>query len=256
MPDDLNPDENVSEENPRAKKPKGKVRQVAGKAWETADNVGKVTEGAGQIFGAIKWVAIAICLGLVILTGSAVYKFVTAPVRAVGNAAETVTDTVKSGAETVKEGTADIIKRLVIAAPNQRALDASAERAFAALIKMPPREPSGLKERVFWTTHFGGHENKVCALSLNFGGDDISVFIAADNKDYAVAKSLGSKNDRLMRVLIRANGDDLALNTEWDAEKGAWVMKWRANTIKKSLNDKDAAKRMMDVLGAAAGQCA
>ena len=58
-----------------------------------------------------------------------------------------------------------------------------------------------------------------------------------------------------MRILIRADGDDVGLNTEWDNEAGAWVMKWKANTIKKSLDDSDAAKRVMDVLGVAAREC-
>jgi len=81
------------------------------------------------------------------------------------------------------------------------------------------------------------------------------VFIAADNKDYATSKSLGSKNDRLMRILIRADGDDLALNTEWDQEVGAWVMKWKSTTLKKTLNDADAETRVLDVLGMAARDC-
>ena len=76
-----------------------------------------------------------------------------------------------------------------------------------------------------------------------------------DNKDYATSKSLGSKNDRLMRILIRADGDDLALNTEWDQEVGAWVMKWKSTTIKKTLDDGDAEKRVLDVLANAAKDC-
>ena len=81
------------------------------------------------------------------------------------------------------------------------------------------------------------------------------MFIAADNKDYATSKSLGPKNDRLMRILIRADGDDLALNTEWDQVAGVWVMRWKSTTIKKTLDDRDAETRVLDVLANAAKDC-
>ena len=235
--------------------PVKKAAKIIGKANEACESVATVADTANNVFSAVKWVAIAISLGLVIFVGSAVYKLVTAPARVVGNAAEAVTDTVKSGASTVKEGTADIISRLVIKTPNQRALDIAAEAAFKTVTNIPAAAPDNMKQRVFWTANFGGHENKVCELSLKFGETDIPVFIAADNKDYATSKSLGSKNGRLMRILIRADGDNLAINTEWDNEASAWVIKWKANTIKKSLDDGDAAKRVMDVLGVAARDC-
>ncbi len=243
------------ENKPIKDKPTKKAAEVLGKANQVRESVTSVADTANNAFSAVKWIAIAVSLGLIIFVGSTIYKVVTAPARAVGNAAEAVTDTVKSGASSVKEGTSDIINRLVIAAPNQRAFDQAAEAAFKAVTMMPATPPDTMKTRVFWTANFGGHENKVCALSMTFGESDIPVFIAADNKDYATSKSLGSKKDRLMRILIRADGDDLALNTEWDNEASAWVMKWKANTIKKSLDDGDAAKRVMDVLGAAAREC-
>ena len=120
---------------------------------------------------------------------------------------------------------------------------------------MDETAPETIKERMFWTANFGGHENKICQLSMSFGGAELPVFIAADNKDYATSKSLGSKNDRLMRILIRADGDDLALNTEWDQVAGVWVMKWKSTTIKKTLDDADAEKRVLDVLANAAKDC-
>ncbi len=232
-----------------------KAGEFLGKANQARESVTSVADAANNAFGAIKWVAIAICLGLIVFTGFSVYKLVTAPARAVGNAAETVTDTVKSGALTVKDSASDIIKRLVIPASNQGQLNTAAEAAFAALSNMGETAPETIKERMFWTANFGGHENKVCQLSMSFGGAELPVFIAADNKDYATSKSLGSKNDRLMRILIRADGDDLALNTEWDQEVGAWVMKWKSTTLKKTLNDADAETRVLDVLGMAARDC-
>lgn len=246
------------ETNPEDATPKNateKAKDILGKANQARESVSAVADTANNALSAVKWVAIAITLGLMIFAGSAVYKLVTAPARIVGNAAETVTDTVKSGTSSVKESAAGVISRLIIETPNQGALDKAAEAAFEALTKMPASPPDSLKTRMFWTANFGGHENKVCALSMTFGDMDIPVFIAADNKDYATAKSLGTKNDRLMRIIIRAEGDDLGLNTEWDNDASAWVIKWKANTIKKSLDDGDAAKRVMDVLGAAGRVC-
>ena len=112
---------------------KKKAAQLLGKANEARESVTTVADTANNAFGAIKWTAITICLGLVIFTGFSVYKLVTAPARAVGNAAEVVTDTVKSGASTVKDGASDIIKRLVIPVSNQGQLNKAAEAAFAVV---------------------------------------------------------------------------------------------------------------------------
>jgi len=245
----------MTDDTPEENKALDKAKDVAGKAMQTADNVGKVAEGAGNIFGAIKWVAIAVTFGLIFFGGMAIYKAVTAPVKAVGNAAEAITDTVKSGTSSVKDGAAEIINRLIIPTSNQRELNLAAEAAFKTVANMAETQPETMKERVFWTANFGGHENKVCELSMSFGGDELPVFIAADNKDYATSKSLGSKKDRLMRILIRADGDNLALNTEWDDDASAWIMKWKSTTIKKSLDDKDAETRLLDVLEAAEQSC-
>ena len=245
----------MTEESNEPISKKKKAAQLLGKANDARESVTTVADTANNAFGAIKWTAITICLGLVIFTGFSVYKLVTAPARAVGNAAEVVTDTVKSGASTVKDGASDIIKRLVIPVSNQGQLNKAAEAAFAVVSNMGETAPETIKERMFWTANFGGHENKICQLSMSFGGAELPVFIAADNKDFATSKSLGSKNDRLMRILIRADGDDLALNTEWDQEAGAWVMKWKSTTIKKTLDDGDAEKRVLDVLESAKRDC-
>jgi len=234
---------------------KKKMARVLGKANEARESVTSVADTANNAFGAIKWVAIAICLGLSIFTGVSFYKLVTAPARAVGNAAGAVTDTVKSGASSVKDGTSDIINRNVIAVNDQSKLNRAAEAAFDAISNMGEVPPENMKERLFWKTNFSGHENKVCQFSMSFGGDKIPIFIAADNKDYATSKSLGSKKDRMMRILIRADGDDLALNTEWDHDASVWVMKWKGTTIKKSLDDADAERRVFEVLGSAAREC-
>lgn len=251
---DNSANDNIDEKTYPVSKKK-KTIELLGKANEARESVTTVADTANNVLSTIKWVAIAICLGLAVFTGFSVYKLVTAPARAVSNAAETVTDTVKSGASSVRDGASDILNRLVIPASHQAKLNSAANAAFGAVSNMKASEPETMTQRVFWTANFVGNENKVCELSMSFGGDNIPVFIAADNKGYATSKSLGSKNDRLMRILIRADGDDLGLNAEWDQEASAWVMKWKATTIKKTLGDGDAEQRILDVLAMAAKTC-
>ena len=141
----------MTEESNEPISKKKKAAQLLGKANEARESVTTVADTANNAFGAIKWTAITICLGLVIFTGFSVYKLVTAPARAVGNAAEAVTDTVKSGASTVKDGASDIIKRLVIPVSNQGQLNKAAEAAFAVVSNMGETAPETIKERMFWT---------------------------------------------------------------------------------------------------------
>ena len=73
------------------------------KAMETADRAGTIAESANNAFGAIKWVAIAVVT--LTLAGGAygVYKVVSAPAKAVGNAAGAVSDTVRTGTDKSKK---------------------------------------------------------------------------------------------------------------------------------------------------------
>ena len=55
--------------------------------------------------------------------------------------------------------------------------------------------------------------------------------------------------------ILRAPGDNVAMNIEWDNEAGQWVSKWKATTVKKSLEDTVADMRVREVLTTAARDC-
>lgn len=224
-------------------------------AKNAADTAKTLAETTGNAISMVKWVAIAVVaaafFGIVFLG----YKIVSAPAKAVGNAANAVSDSMKSGASSVKDSTSEMLKRLIIPTSNQAVLETLSEEVFDALNNRDPILPDGMKERVFWKANFGGHENRLCKLSVSFGGESVPVIIAADNKAHATSKSLGSNKDRLIRLMLRAPDDDIMMLVEWDEAARQWVSKWRATTVKKSLEDEVAAKRVIDVLSVAAREC-
>lgn len=231
------------------------MMQRGKKAIETADRAATVAESANTAFGAIKWVAIAVVTLTFVGGAYGIYKVVSAPAKAAANAAGAVTDTVKSGAGKIKDSGAEVMNRLDIPTTNAVALNQAAEAAFKALSTMAATEPEGMKDRLYRRTNFSGHENRLCKLDVNFGAGPIPVALAADNEAYATAKALGSKDDRLIRMILTAGDDDIPLRTEWDAEAQNWVMRWKATTLKKEMRDVVAEERVMDVLGAAAENC-
>lgn len=241
-----------SDDTPPTDENKPTVREnainAAKQAKGVADTVGKVAEGAGTAFSAIKWVAIAVTFGFIFGFSLLAYKMVSAPAKAAANATESVTEAVKSGASSVTEGTSNVLNRLIIPSPNQVKTNKQAELAFTRLNTMPQSAPETLRARTFWAANLSGHDNRVCQLSMNFGAGDIPILIAADNKAHLGAKSLGSKNDRLIRLMIRAKGNDMPLRIEWNEETQNWIMKWRSNTVKKPLEDTIAAQRLHDIL--------
>lgn len=204
------------------------------KVVETAERTASVAERASEAINAIKWVAIAVVT--VTLAGGAygIYKVVSAPAKAVGNAAGAVTETVKTGTDKIKDTGSDVINRLNIPTKNQAALNRAAEAAFKALTTMTETNPEGMKERIYRRTNFGGHENRVCKLNVDFGAGAIPVSLAADNKAYATAKALGSKEGRLVRIILTAGNTDISLRTEWDTQTQNWAMRWKATTLKKT----------------------
>ena len=225
------------------------------KAIETADRAATVAESANSAFGAIKWVAIAV-VTLTFAGGAyGVYKLVSAPAKAVSNAAGAVTDSVKTGAGKIKDSGAGVMNRLDIPSPNQSALNTAAEAAFKSLSNMAITEPNGMKDRLYRRTNFGGNEGRVCKLDINFGAGKLPVTLAADNEAYATSKALGSNDNRLIRMIVTAGEDDIDLRTEWNADTQGWVMRWKATTVKKPVEDEVAAERILDVLNAAAKTC-
>lgn len=225
------------------------------KAMETADRAATVAESANNAFSAIKWTAIAIVTLTFVGGGYGIYKAVSAPAKAVGDAAGAVTESVKSGAGKIKDSSAEMMNRLDIPTTNAAALNQAADAAFEALSTMAITEPEGVKDRLYRRTNFGGHEGRVCKLEVDFGAGPIPVTLAADNEAYATAKALGSKDDRLIRMILTAGDDDIPLRTEWNPETQSWIMRWKATTLKKEMSDTIAEQRIMDVLGAAGDNC-
>lgn len=225
------------------------------KVVETADRTATVAESASNAFGAVKWVAIAVVTLTVAGGALGVYKIISAPAKAVGNAAGAVTDTVKNGADKIKESGSGVINRLDIPTTNQSALNRAAEAAFKALSTMAETEPEGMKERIYRRTNFSGHENRVCKIDVDTGTVSIPVTLAADNEAYATSKALGSKDNRLIRMILTAGNAEVPLRAEWDSETKNWAMSWKATTIKKEVGDDVAEQRIMDVLDAAKKGC-
>ena len=207
------------------------------KVIQTAERTASVADTANTAFGAIKWIAIAVVT--VTLAGGAfvAYKAVSAPAKAVGNAAGAVTESVKSGAGKIKDSGANVMNRLDIPSTNQTALNAASEAAFTALTTMAETEPEGVKDRIYRRTNFGGHENRVCKLTVETGTVSIPVTLAADNDDHATAKALGSNDNRLIRMVLTAGDDDIALRAKnWDelwTPKRLGLMRWKGNNPKK-----------------------
>lgn len=232
-----------------------KAKATAQKALDAADKTANVAEVANNAFGAIKWVAIAVVTFLVFSIAYGAYKMVTKPVAAVGDAAGNVVEAVGDGAGAIKESAGNVINRLDIPVTDRRKLNTAAENAFTILNTMDETDPDGVKDRMFRRANFGGSENRICKLTLNFGGDDLVAFAAADNEAYATAKSLGSKDDRLIRFVLKAADDDIAFNSEWDSEEKLWGLKWKKTTVAKPINDDLAAARALDMLSAVPEQC-
>jgi len=231
-----------------------KAKATAAKAMETADKTANVAEVANNAFSAIKWVAIAVVSFLIFSVAYGAYKMVTKPVAAVGDAAGNVVEAVGDGAGAIKEGAGNVINRLDIPVTD-RQFGKAAEGAFTVLNTMDETDPDGVKDRMFRRTNFGGSENRICKLTLNFGGDDLIAFTAADNEAHATAKSLGSNDDRLIRFVLKAADDDIAFNTQWDSEAKNWGLKWKKTTVSKPINDELAQARALDMLAAIPEQC-
>jgi len=248
-------DENPEDSIPPKPTPVKTTVSAVQKAQQATENVTKIADSANTAFSAIKWVAIAVVLLIVMFVGWTGYKIISAPAKAVGSAVESVSSSVKSGATSVKDGTSDMLNRLSVETTNQKLLNARAEGAFQSLSNMDPIAPDGMKSRVYRRANFPGHENKVCEISVTFGTVEIPVLIANDNKSYATSKSLGSNKDRKTRIVIRADGDDIPLNTQWDAETQNWNMGWKRSTLSKPLSDIEAEERVLSILEKAAGAC-
>jgi len=234
---------------------KDKLKATAKKTVEIADKASNAAEVANNAFGAIKWVAIAVVLLTVSSLGYCSYKAVTKPVVAVTDAAEKMVDVVGDGAGALKDSAGNIVNRLVIPTQDQSRLNILAESNFELLHKLPASKPEGIKDRLFRKTNFGDSDHQICKMSVDFGGGDLVVHAATDNEGYAKSKSLGSKDGRLIRFIIRAGKDDIPINVVWGNETKHWDIKWRPSTVKKPLDDTTAEARIFDILDTVGKQC-
>lgn len=246
-------EENNPEENSEARK--SGVLGKAKRTVEVVEKVGATAEVASNAFGMVKWVAIAVVTLSLLGTGYVAYKTITKPVAAVTEAAGTVAQKVGDGAGAIKDGASGVINRLVIPSADQARLDKLAEAAFPVLFKMDKTKGDSMREGMFRRTNFGGSEGKVCKFQKDFGAGKLPTFAASDVKAHETAASLGSQDDRLIRMVIRTDDDDIMFNTQWDDEAQQWVMKWKRTTVSKPINDKIAEARLTDILAAIPGNC-
>jgi len=225
------------------------------KIADLTERASSAAESASTVFQAVKWVAIAV----VTLTFAGgiygTYKVISAPAKAVGSAAGAVGDTVKRGTNKIKQGGTDIMSRLEIETTRQDGLNKLADKAFSTLSDMDAVEPADIKERVFWRTQFPGHEGRICKFSLDFGHGDVPVMLAIDYEAFATAKALGATEGRLIRMLITAGEEDIALRLDREAVGQNWVMKWRVTTLKKPVSDAVAEASILDILKTSAKIC-
>lgn len=241
---------------------KGKVIAGTKKTVEVVEKVGATAEVASNAFGMVKWVAIAVVTLSLLGGGYAVYKTVMKPVEAMGNAAGAVVETVgdgvgaiAEGAGSVVEGAGNVINRLDIAASNQSQLDARAEKAFPILFKMQKTKADSIREGVFRRTNFGDSEGKICKSELTFGEVPVVTYSAADVKAHETSAELGSRTNRMIRMIIRTSKDDLKFNTVWNEASEQWQMKWSKTTLSKEAGDQDAEKLILNILAAIAKNC-
>lgn len=199
----------------------------------------------------IKWVAIAVTVCVLAAFAYKAYRVATAPVRA----AQDMSENMSAATEAAKDKASDMINRLEVDASDAERLNVLSEAAFVTLTEMPETKPATINDRVFRAAHLRDNGGKVCKLSMDFGNGDIPVFVAANNKTYATAKALGSKEDRIIRVHIVTADDDVAIRSYWDMETKAWSLRWRRATMGKPISDAVAEARLMDILAEVPDGC-
>ncbi len=252
-------------ETPEDNKPETtKDKVVAGtkKTVEVVEKVGATAEVASNAFGMVKWVAIAVVTLSVLGGGAAIYKTITKPVAAVTDAGKAVAEKVTGGvgaiadkAGDIKDGATSLINHGDIPVSDQAKLNQLAEAAFATLFKMDGTKPDGVRERMYRRTNFGGSGGKICKQDLDYGGGPLLSYAAADVDAHETAAQLGSKDDRLIRMIIRASDDDIKFNAAYNSETGNWEMNWSKGTIRKPVSGDIADARIMDILAAVPENC-
>ncbi len=197
-----------------------------------------------EMWKALKWTAILLICLLGCVGIYKAWQVATAPARAVSGAA----DTLKSSANAV-------INRLDVPVPKQRRFDRAAAKAFAALNTLEETPSDGVKTRGFRLANFRGAQDRICEMPYDFGSGPVPVFIAADNSAHEAAKAIGSKADRLIRIVIVSPEETLGLNAEFDEATNMWVLGWRPSSINKPYPDSWAAEPITQILSRVPKTC-
>ena len=186
---------------------------------------------------AVKWIAICLTMFMFTLILYQTYRIVTAPVRGLGTAIESV----RGGAEAMAT-------RLDVDLDKPKTFSQLSEEAFAILNAYPVKQARNWDESIYWMQNLRGSNSQVCRFTVDFGDGPIKILTAANNDDYATAKSVGSLQDRIIRVHIVTEGRQLGLRSYWDDESKVWKMRWRRLTFSKPLNDAAAQNTLYRIL--------
>jgi len=190
-----------------------------------------------EMWRAIKWTMILLVCLICAIGVYKAWQVATAPARVVGNTAGNV-----------KSSASAVMNRLDVPVSKQKNFDRYADAAFTHLNLFPKTEADGVKGRGFRMTNLRGAEGRVCEMIYDFGSGDVPIYIAGDNKAHEAAKTVGSKADRLIRIVIASPEETLGLNAVYDEKTGHWSLGWRPTSINKRYPDEWAEKPISTIL--------
>lgn len=197
-----------------------------------------------EMWKAIKWIAIAFIACLIAFGVWKAWSVASAPARIVGDAAGSM-----------KDGVSNVVNRLDVEIENSRRFNRAAETAFSTLNNLEAVEPEGMKDRAFRLANLNGAQDRVCEMSYDFGQGDVPVYLAVDNDAHAAAKAVGSKTDRLIRIVMVSPEQTLGLNAEYDEAAEAWQLSWRPSSLRKPYEDSWAQTSVMSILRSVPKRC-
>lgn len=197
-----------------------------------------------EMWRALKWTAILLITLVIAFGAFKIWQTVTAPARAVNDAAEAI-----------KSNAGAVMNRLDIPIDDERRFNSAADAAFDHLNRIPERAPAGVKARGFRMANLRGAKNRVCEMSHDFGNGLVPVFLAADNAGHEAAKAVGSDADRLIRIVVVSPEQTLGLNAEYDVIARAWTLGWRPSSVKKPYPDVWAETPITKVLNLTPKAC-
>lgn len=180
-----------------------------------------------------------------------VYRFITAPVRAVENTTQTIT-------RQAQETATAVLTRRHIRVDQGETFSTLADAAHHILINLPETTPATMGERVFRRAHLRGSQDKICRFEMDFGNGPIPVWVAADNADYATNRDLGGDAERQIRLVFETLDLTLGVSVQYEAmtETPLWQLLWRRrDSLNKPLTDGTISERAMNVLEAIPEQC-